>query len=522
MLTLAEGAKLRALYYPYSWCLNENFLRRAILYFDEIVFLQASGPELPLRSGDEYYGLLGMHGRLLAGYWLKMRGIYETLLEAGVVQYIRIADVPALDSPWLSAAFYGDLSDDSFVAICEEDAPFGWLIPVERMPPSLLKLSPVKLSVIPPYGDLLEELHHRWYEVDEDNTFGGKGDSFWTRSVDGRKARRIPHAVGASLYLNQCLIVSTNFDFFPVTDSLQHHRLLLRKYRRALEGDHSRDTYAAQPSIIAAEIEKYVVAALDVMSVFLSEEDLRQRSIPELLSYKREGAADLARFRASIVKLASSIAVQPWDPKFQVELRHFIDRDLLPEVQRAADGLKGVYEKMFGKIIGSAAQKLLAASTLSLLTTLLPHLSLAQILTMGCASVLASLGWAAPDVASALKEASGQKRNSLSFIIGLSNRRRIENWLTVHQASGIVDLLALRRQFGDVQQFGHTPELVRRARERSMLGFTIPHRMDSRSFPFHLLPILRQIESDPYELEQTRNDAHSLLATLSEDKFLEH
>lgn len=141
MLTLAEGAKLRALYYPYSWCLNENFLRRAILYFDEIVFLQASGPELPLRSGDEYYGLLGMHGRLLAGYWLKMRGIYETLLEAGVVQYIRIADVPALDSPWLSAAFYGDLSDDSFVAICEEDAPFGWLIPVERMPPSLLKLS---------------------------------------------------------------------------------------------------------------------------------------------------------------------------------------------------------------------------------------------------------------------------------------------------------------------------------------------------------------------------------------------
>jgi hypothetical protein len=53
----SADVKLSALYYPYSWCLN-NFLRPALLYFDEIVFLQASGSKRILVDCwfEEYYG----------------------------------------------------------------------------------------------------------------------------------------------------------------------------------------------------------------------------------------------------------------------------------------------------------------------------------------------------------------------------------------------------------------------------------------------------------------------------------
>jgi hypothetical protein len=409
----------------------------------------------------------------------------------------------------LGAAFYADLSDSQFVSICEEDTPFGWLIPVDRMPESLLKISPNKLAVVAPYGELLEELRHRWYRMDEENTYGGQGDTFWTRSTDGQMARRVPHALGASLYLNQCLTIGAENELLPITDSLQHHRLLLRKYHRAMGDEKVPEFNEISPAALAAaEIEKYVCVALDVMRLFLSDEELRQRSVLELLQYKKNAAEDLARFRLCITKLASSLATQPWDPKFQLEVNHLIDKDLLPEVQKAADGLKGIYEKMFGKIVGAVGQKVLAASTLTLLMSLLPHLALGQIITMGCLSTLAALGLAVPEVTSALQDSRGQKRNSLSFVIGLSDSKRIQNWFTVHHASGIADLLRLRHKFSDV------PQEHRQKYARIMLGFSIPDRMESQSVPKDLIPVLHQIESDPDEVYETRSDARMVLELL--------
>src|ERR1700687_356758 len=77
--------RLRAIYYPYSRCLNADFLRRSILLFDELHFLGASGAQAPIRMGDTYYSLLGRHGEGLSQKWESLRPAYELLASAGAI-----------------------------------------------------------------------------------------------------------------------------------------------------------------------------------------------------------------------------------------------------------------------------------------------------------------------------------------------------------------------------------------------------------------------------------------------------
>jgi hypothetical protein len=523
-----EGSELRALYYPYSWCLDESFLKRAILYFDTLVFVQAAGPVAPIRRGEAYYQVLGRHGEHLYRKWRWIQSAYSQLEANGLVEYILIEDMPHLAGDTVAAAFYSDLCDDGFVSICEEDTPFGWLVPLDRVGPAVRDARHYDLPITKPYDEFINDLFPRWTKVEQEDTPGGygKGDNYWTQDagLGHTLVRRVPHAVGAALYLNQCLLAASERGLFLLTDSIQHHRLLLHKYART-QGQQPA-AVLANTEAIAAEIEKHSMVALDILSSFLSEADLSKRSIGDLIVYRNESREPLAALRLKVRQLASEVTSQPWEPKFESEVRRLIDRDLIPELAKSADGLKQVYEKMFGKILGTVGSRLATTSAPTLIASLMAGLSVSQILTMGSASVLSALGLSLPELTDAWHRGRAEGRNSLSFLIGVSDARNIRQWLTVHQTTATAQLLAHQAR---LCQARHRGEEIRRFTEenlthipgrenweRMMLGFAIPERMLRNPIPTAIKATLRKIAGDSHEAIQTRNDARILLEDLQE------
>jgi hypothetical protein len=443
---MRNSSKLSVLYYPYSRCLNPDFLRRALLLFDELLFLDASegDGEDPIRDGDRYYGLLGRHRATLEAAWDALREDYRFLINAGIVRVISVRRNDALANSVLSAAFYSDLSDRTFLSICEANSILGWLVPRKRLPRVVLEnADTLGAALQPSLKTLLTKYKNDWFK---------RHDYFWGESSGGIIAGRMPFSVASALYLNQALIACEELGLVPITDSIIHHRLLLRKYERINETSSQlsfNGTFNLSVERLASDIQKRVIFSINLLNLFLPQEELSKRTIRDIVAYRDKCQDELTRLRTYVVKIVSTIEAEPWTVDFERRVKQIIDGEVLPEVENARENVRSIYEQMFGGVAKAVLPKAILGVTPTLTAALMTHLSLGQITALTATGLLTGIGLAVPEMIEGWRKKLEQRRNALTFLLNLSGTKPLVNRLSARRVLISADKTCALTEPGD-------------------------------------------------------------------------
>lgn len=128
---MSETLNLKALYYPYARCTNENTLKRAILIFDEIGFVDPTSPEMRERLITDQREI----PKSVIRDWETIRDAYGPLLERNIVKLHDPEPVVRNHDKLLAAALKADLNDNEVWKICTAPGtPPTWSILRRRVP----------------------------------------------------------------------------------------------------------------------------------------------------------------------------------------------------------------------------------------------------------------------------------------------------------------------------------------------------------------------------------------------------
>jgi len=137
--------KLTALYYPYSRCTDETALKRLILLYDEVWFIDP----VPSRMRQELM-VNSYVPEDIVDDWKVVREQYSILEESGAIRFFDPVPLITSHDTVLTASIESDVMDDALWDIfTRADLPDSWSILKERVPASTLNL--FQESVAPGY-----------------------------------------------------------------------------------------------------------------------------------------------------------------------------------------------------------------------------------------------------------------------------------------------------------------------------------------------------------------------------------
>jgi hypothetical protein len=130
---MAKPLEFKALYYPFARCTNENTLKRAVIMFDEIGFIDPTDPEMREKLITDEREI----PRNVTEEWNPIRGDVHLLMEH---QIIRLYDPEPLirdHDKLLGAALKADLDDDAIWRLCTaKGTPATWSMLRRKIPES--------------------------------------------------------------------------------------------------------------------------------------------------------------------------------------------------------------------------------------------------------------------------------------------------------------------------------------------------------------------------------------------------
>lgn len=134
--------ELRAIYYPYSRCLNADTLKRIALLFDKVWFIDPFGEEGEQRLKDTgmfetQYAPLDPW--VLLSEWESVKQFYAPLCEIGLLESYGVHELVADHDALIGLATYSDINDVDFLRICRnaEQKINAWYVSGGRIPRSL-------------------------------------------------------------------------------------------------------------------------------------------------------------------------------------------------------------------------------------------------------------------------------------------------------------------------------------------------------------------------------------------------
>lgn len=436
-MEMRKNKKLRALYYPYSRCLNEDTLKRSLLIFDELWFIdplsENTRDSLKGEDGPIQCYFSNLDSALLE-LWRIIKEKYELLLEKGIVKYYDLGQITNKYDHLLTQGLASDIHDNSFWKIChsnpedwlleglrpqflrsdwaEEQRKKMWIIPIDRLPASILNA--FSLHSPDRYSDTFissinsPKFNSDVLKVKLDIEEESGAEICWR----GEKFIAFPFVHGSSLYLNQALIVSEEENLIPFTDSAIHHQLLLGKYERAVANP-EKPVQKILTERSPIDSQKFNLLALNILNILIPPEELEMRSLEDILRYREECSESLHRFQTYLFALHSRIEGEPWSDKFHKEIIKIIDGEVVPKGQNLQEEMKGIYEKLFRRVL----QNLTATVTPTFVTTIFTGLSSGQILTLSCAAIATAFSISMPELLNTWQNKRDLNKNSLAFLL---------------------------------------------------------------------------------------------------------
>jgi hypothetical protein len=445
---MTNSVQLRALYFPYSRCANEITLKRCVLLFDELGFVDPTSPEMR-------EALITDKREIPQGIiadWSAVRDHYGLLMDRGIIKFYDPEPIIQKHDKLLGAALKADLNDDAVWKLCTTPGtPSTWSVLRRKVPSSAFEFLNSQVGPRINYGtarakaffhqeflewpnlsnsefksdhspfdanELGEEradwyryiFHDRKVAIERDRY--GKKASIRKRLQDVELSCNFPFTHGSSLAVNTALLLADSEGLVPFTDSALHHEMLSLIYRRA-----TTTLTSSSPPIFGVkrlDARKLSRVALTLLDIMVPDETIESLSISQCLKYRNESAEAFRRLKNLIGELTSQLEAEPMTDEFENEMRKIVYQKVIPEAQKARDKGIEVYEKLFGKL----ANRVAAAVTPTLGASIFAGLSSPVMLAVAGA---AAFGAVLPDLVDTLLEERTMRRNSLSYLLKLSN-----------------------------------------------------------------------------------------------------
>jgi hypothetical protein len=269
-------------YYPHSRPLSDETLKRAVLVFDEIVFVDPRTPRVYDGKFDEAAHQPHLPfdaARLQRLDWEESAATLEPLIQAGVARYVD--PTPLLDDDLLQQAMTDSLqadmgSTDTFELF--KASPPAWSILRSRIPrgafpflhhqytPRVLYAENTGRPIDSSFG-----FHALFADGKPDQEYGMPPYPGATPEVDAEYACVLPYYLGSSLSVSLAVAGCQLVQGFPFTDSLPHRSLLRQRLDRfvgpGLEGELTHAETRHDLSLLDAAISAETLSALSIEQV---------------------------------------------------------------------------------------------------------------------------------------------------------------------------------------------------------------------------------------------------------------
>lgn len=257
---------LRALYYPFSRCVEPSALKQLLLIFDAITFLD------PV-TDDEWRAKLFRdlevtEDRKFEQYRTLQKPL-EDLKAEGAIVLKPPADLKCFWSQEVAASALSDLMDDEWCKVASSPKAFN--LPHQLRDPrgkATWQIFPAKIPT-PLLEILLENSNFNHHIIQS-----GRINTAWTLSYES----------GSATALNLHLAAAEELDVAPVTDSILHHKLLLRKVVRSVSND-PKWMRSHDPSIPRLAAQQ---TAIEIVQHLLPKSALADASFDSILLFREK------------------------------------------------------------------------------------------------------------------------------------------------------------------------------------------------------------------------------------------
>jgi len=371
-----------ALYYPFSRCLDELALKRGVLLYDRLLFVDPVDPaaraDLYLREGHA----AGANPEI-SERWLAAAENYSLLDRHGVVDTV---DQTVLRDPQaVDALVEGGLRLDLDVNDAQGRLFVGkrrWQMLEQRLPPPArerFKLRRQSLS--------------------------------WA----GERIVQVPYAIAASVALTYALTIAHQLGVAPITDDPAHGRLLASRLQSAALNP------AGLPGVYQQADTPYKrrQVELRVAGMLAPAPVLRKLSMQDILDYRNEHQDARRALTRLIDRLTDEARHRPWDRDLDDEL------DVIAEQTRQiADGLPG-WSSAWATAKASAGKPSIAiklAAGTGLTALVAPNMPLLAALGAGVATLGAATKDAALGAYDELRRARTPEENAVAYLLDAGGR----------------------------------------------------------------------------------------------------
>jgi len=368
-----------ALYYPFSRCLDTLALKRSLLLYDRVLFLDPVPSDV--RAGlymREHAGTSS--DRRLSDEWQAAEPHYRLLEGVGLVEIVNPETLFNLDDAEdiLARGLELDLEINRRRRLFRKRQT--WQVLERRLPTSALtgQFRRQLQALSGPYWDRLEPVV------------------------------RVPYPVGSSLSLSFALAAQRATGAMLMTDSPPHHELLLQRMRSGTAND--------VPSMAVARPSPYKgqQIALQVIGNLVPDAALGRMSFSELITFRtknEDARRDLARW---IEELTTRVEAREWDAALNDEVIQIIRN------ARQVAEQPGRWRAASSNAKSSAPTDLVAAGFATLAAALTPGSStLAGLLAGGGAYT----GAAAARFMSDLRARRPPESNAISYLLAAGKPR---------------------------------------------------------------------------------------------------
>jgi hypothetical protein len=470
--TPSNTRPFRALYYPYSRLLYENDLKRAVLIFDELIFVDpssydilsqpAQGPiggsdnaqarfDLDMSAmsflqgnltADEFrhqnrypYRAKGRGSKQTYASWYDVRKVYQVLRREGAVSLAHSQSLLHPFSDVLCSSILRDLMRSKFTEPVRKSMPrdayaiigapsvSGWQLHTSRISEKLIQFLKDRALLKHGIETILEETNH---PNDIEKTV--ERLTWVAEEVEeGREEMlddilRTPFEFGLFTVVNQALLLSDILDAHLITDDALPYQLVGQKFSeiRPLRQGVLPRTVNEPAGVKRFRYQQFVTT---VVSRVIPNALLELVSIEDVLAFRRDNKNNLEAFRAQMTALANRLTAEVGGDDFDREVDVLVKQEIAPLVRNIDGQLQQSRDKFFRTALSKLGSNVLKASAAAI-----PTLSLAtyfgatpaQLVLYSAAALITGLGLVLPDFVEHIAESRKLRSNGLNYLLDFS------------------------------------------------------------------------------------------------------
>jgi hypothetical protein len=326
-----ESNPLSALYYPFSRCINERSLKQMLFVFDRVCFLD------PIEDHEwrafQFRQLEGAEDPRFEKYRSLFSPI-EYLQSVGAVKRISPDELVLPKRGTVSAAAISDLLDPKWTLIASQPEHFG--LPHRTLSTDKSATWNIFRSKMPDeYVEALRQestLNHHLVKE-------GGNDTSWT----------VSYAAGSASALNIHLAAAEELCLAPVTDSMMHHLLLIRKATREAYGT---EIQATRPIPVTSLPALANSLAISLIGELIPASVLDGITFEEITRF-RDDTVELRQMFVKDLESRLSVVTRVPDPDDIVHAQKEIQARLRNELKEYAVKMTDAKAKIWPNLVSS-------------------------------------------------------------------------------------------------------------------------------------------------------------------------